>query len=71
MLYKGYRARIEHDRDANLFAGRVLTVCDVIYFEGGTVEEAEREFQASIDDYLVWALEDGFEPDCPCPGKLP
>jgi len=65
MMYKGYRAQIEHDPDVKVFAGRVLTVRDVIYFEGETVEDAEREFHISIDDYLAWAVEDGFEPDRP------
>jgi len=44
---------------------------DVIVFEGETVESVDHEFHVSVDDYLAWAAEDGFEPDRPYSGKLP
>ncbi len=71
MIYKNYTAEVEIDPDAKVLAGRVLHLRDVIVFEGATVEDAERQFHASIDDYLAWAAEDGFEPDRPYSGKLP
>jgi predicted HicB family RNase H-like nuclease len=71
MTYKGYTAEVERDPDVEVFAGRVLAIRDVIVFEGETVEDAEREFHFSIDDYLAWAAEDGFEPNHPDSGILP
>lgn len=71
MTYKGYTADVEIDSDAKVLAGRVLYLRDVIVFEGETVEDAEQQFRLSVDDYLAWAAEDGFEPDRPYSGKLP
>ncbi|MDQ6602902.1 MAG: type II toxin-antitoxin system HicB family antitoxin [Chloroflexota bacterium] len=65
MTYKGYTAEVAIDPDVEVFAGRVLYLRDVIYFEGETVEDVEQEFHLSIDDYLAWAAEDGFKPDHP------
>ncbi len=71
MTYKNYRAEVEIDPDAKVLAGRVLYLRDVIVFEGETVEDAERQFQVSVDDYLAWCAERGKEPEKPFSGKLP
>lgn len=71
MTYKGYTAEIEIDRDAKVLAGRVRDLRDVIVFEGNTVADIEREFHASIDDYLAWCAEQGREPDRAYSGRLP
>jgi predicted HicB family RNase H-like nuclease len=71
MTYKNYTAEVEIDPDAKVLAGRVLYLRDVIVFEGETVEDAERQFQASVDDYLAWCEERGKEPEKPFSGKLP
>jgi predicted HicB family RNase H-like nuclease len=71
MTYKNYTAEVEIDPDAKVLAGRVLYLRDVIVFEGETVEDAERQFHVSVDDYLAWCAERGKEPDKPFSGKLP
>ncbi|MDQ6834274.1 MAG: type II toxin-antitoxin system HicB family antitoxin [Chloroflexota bacterium] len=71
MTYKGYTADVEIDPDAKVLAGRVLYLRDVIVFEGETVEDAEQQFHLSVDEYLAWAAENGFEPNRPYSGKLP
>ncbi len=71
MRYKNYTAEVEIDPDAKVLAGRVLYLRDVIVFEGETVEDAERQFQVSVDDYLAWCAERGKEPEKPFSGKLP
>ena len=71
MTYKNYTAEVEIDPDAKVLAGRVLYLRDVIVFEGETVEDAERQFHASVDDYLAWCAERGKEPERPFSGKLP
>ncbi len=71
MTYKNYTAEVEIDPDAKVLAGRVLYLRDVIVFEGETVEDAERQFQVSVDDYLAWCMERGKEPEKPFSGKLP
>ncbi len=53
MKYKGYEAVITYEEDINAFHGRVRDIRDVVSFEGSSIEELEREFQASLDDYLA------------------
>jgi predicted HicB family RNase H-like nuclease len=68
--YKGYRATVSFDEDALLFHGEVLGIRDVITFQARTAEELPRAFHDSVDDYLNWAAEDGFEPEKPFSGSL-
>ena len=42
----------------------------VITFQGTSVEEIEKEFHASVDDYLDWCKQDGVEPEKPYSGKF-
>lgn len=70
MTYKGYTGVVEFDDAAGIFHGRVLHLRDVITFQGTSVEELRREFQASIDDYLEWCAERGEAPEKPASGKI-
>ena len=66
MTYKGYTASIEVDVEAGILFGRVLDINDVVTFKGKTVEEARKEFQNSVDDYLAFCEQLGEKPDKPC-----
>ena len=68
--YKGYRGNAEFDDEAGLFHGEVLDLRDVITFQGTSVEELEKEFRNSVDDYLEFCEERGEEPDRPFSGRL-
>ena len=57
MEYKGYRATVEFDYEAGVLHGRVIDTRDVIFFEATSVEQLEREFHFSIDDYLAVCAE--------------
>ena len=63
--HKGYRARIEFDRDDNIFTGTVVGIKDCICFHGNSIEELEESFHQSIDDYLEMCKDIGFEPNQP------
>ena len=71
MEYKGYRAVVSFDYEASVFHGEVVDTRDVIFFEGTSVEQLDKEFQHSIDDYLAVCAERGREPDRPFSGKVP
>ncbi len=71
MSYKGYRAAVVFDDKAGVFQGEVVGTRDVITFEGTSVEQLEREYRLSIDDYLAVCAERGREPDRPFSGKVP
>lgn len=68
--YKGYRAAVTFDEDALLFHGEVLGIRDVITFQARTAEDLPKAFHDSVDDYLDWAKDDGFEPEKPFSGSL-
>ncbi len=70
LKYKGYTGHAEFDDEAVLFHGEVLDLRDVITFQGTSVEELEREFRNSIDDYLEFCEERSEEPDRPFSGRL-
>ncbi len=68
--YKGYRSTVTFDEDALLFHGEVAGIRDVITFQARTAEDLPKAFHASVDDYLNWAAEDGFEAEKPYSGSL-
>ena len=71
MKYKGYQAIFKYDDETEIFHGEVIGTRDVIFFEGTSVEELNREFRFSIDDYLALCAERGQEPDKPFSGRIP
>ena len=71
MEYKGYSAMVKFDADAGVLHGEVVDTRDVIVFEGISVEQLQKEFQVSIDDYLSACAERGREPDKPFSGRIP
>ena len=71
MSYKGYQAVLKYDDEAEVFHGEVVGTRDVIFFEGASVEELNREFQFSINDYLDFCAERGHEPDKRFSGQIP
>lgn len=70
MEYKGYVGVVEYDDKAKIFHGDVINTRDVITFQGKSVEEIDRAFQESIDDYLSWCEQDGVNPEKPYSGKF-
>ena len=68
--YKDYTGRVVFDDEALVFRGRVEGIQAVVTFEGATAEEVLRAFRESVDDYLAWAAEDGFEPERAFTGEL-
>jgi predicted HicB family RNase H-like nuclease len=70
MEYKGYAARIDFDAEAAAFHGRVLNLRDVITFEGTSVAELEREFHASVNDYLDFCAQRNEPPEKPLSGRV-
>ncbi len=70
LKYKGYTGHVEYDDEARIFHGEVLDLRDVITFQGKNVEELEKAFRQSIDDYLEFCEQRGEEPDKPFSGRL-
>ncbi len=70
LKYKGYTGYVEFDDEARIFHGEVLDLRDVITFQGKSVEEIERAFRDSVDDYLEFCKQRGEEPDKSFSGRL-
>lgn len=70
LKYRGYTGYVDFDDEAGIFHGEVLDLRDVITFQGKTVEEIERAFRDSVDDYLEFCEKRGEEPDKPFSGRL-
>ena len=43
MTYRGYRAKVTFDYDAQLLHGEVVGTRDVVFFEATSVEELNKE----------------------------
>lgn len=63
MKYKGFLGHIEYDDEAKIFHGEIAGLKDVITFQGKSVEELERAFRDSVEDYLAWCCERGETPE--------
>jgi predicted HicB family RNase H-like nuclease len=70
MEYKGYIGKVELDEEAGILYGEVINVRDVITFEGTTVEEVQKAFRESVDDYLDFCAQRGESPEKPFSGKF-
>jgi len=65
MEYKGYVGKVELDEEAGVLYGEVINVRDVITFEGDSVEEVQKAFHESVEDYLAFCAERGETPKIP------
>ena len=70
MNYKGYIGQVEYDDANRVFSGNVVNSNSVITFHGTSVDELEKEFRLSIDDYLDWCKSEGVEPERTYSGKF-
>jgi predicted HicB family RNase H-like nuclease len=70
MTYKGYKAEIKYDSDANTFYGEILNSSAIIHFRGDSVEELEKSFNEGIDEYLQICEEEDITPERPFSGEF-
>ena len=68
--YKGYRGEVEISPEDKLLCGKVSHIKDLISFEGKTVSELQKNFEAAIDDYLADCKTEGKNPDKPFKGSF-
>ena len=70
MEYKGYIGKVEIDEEAGILYGEVINIRDVITFEGKSVDEVQKAFRESVDDYLDFCAQRGESPEKPFSGKF-
>jgi predicted HicB family RNase H-like nuclease len=65
MEYKGYVASVCYESDAHCFHGIVVNISDTVHFEGTSVDELEKAFRDSVDEYIDFCHRQGEEPEQP------
>ncbi|MEE9393537.1 MAG: type II toxin-antitoxin system HicB family antitoxin [Planctomycetota bacterium] len=70
LKHRGYVGHADLDVDAGVLHGEILGIRDVVTFEGTSVDELQKAFEDSVDDYLEMCEERGEEPNKPCSGKI-
>jgi len=70
MEFKGYIGIVNYDDEARIFHGEVINTRDVITFQGTSVDQLEKSFRESVNDYLNWCKQDGVNPEKPYSGKF-
>ena len=69
--YKGYKGSVEYSKEDNCLFGKVQGMSkDLITYEGQTLDELRKDFEAGIDSYIEGCKADGVEPAKPYSGKL-
>lgn len=61
--YKGYRAKIDYNKNCEAIVGKIDGVKDLVTFEAENVDGVKREFQNAVDDYLEFCAEVGSNPE--------
>ena len=70
MEYNGYIGKVEMDDEVGILYGEVINIRDVITFEGTSVDEVQKAFHESVDDYLEFCAKRGESPEKPFSGKF-
>ena len=71
LRYKGYSGSVEYSQEDNVLYGRVLGLRgSLISYEGSSIEEIKRDFEAAVDNYLESCKARGVEPSRPYSGRL-
>jgi predicted HicB family RNase H-like nuclease len=52
ITYKNFIGHFELDDSTGIFCGEVINTCDVITFQGQNVDDLNKAFVDSIEDYL-------------------
>ena len=62
--YKGYITIPRFDEEEGCYSGGALNMArDGVHYQAATLEEAEREFRASVDEYLAFCMDEGRRPE--------
>ena len=70
LQYKGYSGTIEPELETNTLYGKIAFVRDLVTYEAETLNELEKEFHISVDDYLKDCTELDKEPSKPFKGSF-
>jgi len=61
--YKGYFGSVEYSAPDRCFYGKMLGVRALVTYEGTDADSIEKEFRASVDEYLALCEQEGITPE--------
>jgi len=71
MEYKGYKGSVEYSKADDCLCGKVQGLNKaLILYEGLTLDELRKNFEAGIDDYLEGCKAEGIQPEKSYSGRL-
>jgi predicted HicB family RNase H-like nuclease len=50
--YKNYSAVVSFSAEDEIFHGKIISINDLVSFEGNTVKQLKAAFHEAVDDYL-------------------
>lgn len=68
--HKGYSGSVDPDLESGTLRGEVLFVTDTLLYEGKTIDELEKAFRDTVDQYFAFCRERGIEPKKPFKGTV-
>lgn len=68
--YKGFSGSLEPSLEDNCLIGRVQFIDDIISYEGETISELKRNFEAAVDRYLAYCNKTGKPANKPYSGTF-
>ncbi|MEI7901150.1 MAG: type II toxin-antitoxin system HicB family antitoxin [bacterium] len=70
LTYKGYFGSISVNQEDACLHGRIEFIADLVTYEGDTVPDLKKAFEAAVDDYLATCAEVGKQPLKSCSGTF-
>ena len=70
LKYKSFLSSVEYSVDDNCLFGKVMFIKSLLTYEGETLQELEKIFHQTIDNYLADCQAEGIKPNVPCSGDF-
>ena len=70
LKYKSFLSSVEYSVDDNRLFGKVMFIKSLLTYEGETLQELEKIFHQTIDNYLADCQAEGIKPNVPCSGDF-
>jgi len=70
LQHKGYQGTVEPQLEDDTLFGKIVFINDLVTYEAKDLVQLKKEFQISVDDYLVFCKERGKSPDKPFKGSF-
>ena len=70
MTYENYRGTVEYSSEDKVLHGKLIGIDDLVTYEGQSVEELEKAFRDSVDDYIAFCEVSGKKPERTYSGRI-